>query len=390
MGHDAAARLKEREGVICRLFANMPVKSLLTQNMRAAADPQYAAIQDRVRAACVTDTDLRLLNQRRVESLDDDRVAAVLAHPEAILISETNEAVDALNQMRTILLAAAFNERLCVFKALDYPTEAGRRGRPPRHAQRRPLPLDVARDLVAMPVATAAKRPPFLGLFPGMQVALTDNAAVCRCGGVALGCANGVAGTVLKFETDDEPVKTSGTTEYYAKPASAVFIELNDKSRHNQIIADGMPGGVVCVKPTAGTIEYNQLQRYNVDVDPSLNIHRYQMALVPYYALTCYKAQGQTLPVVVAMIGRRSNYVALSRVSRLQDITFVYNQALTADIINCYVSQNVYDYIVERLLSPNVNVQIANLAAHLMDDPQLAVPVPLPLPPVVRNSRRRA
>ena len=163
-----------------------------------------------------------------------------------------------------------------------------------------------------------------------MPVSLLDNQCCVKKGGVTLGAANGVGAIWLKPVVDGEPSVERGAIKYYPRPSLCLFVQLQDPARRCSRLVDGFPDGVVCCRPSNDTIEHP-----SVATTPDIAVHRRQISMMPRFAMTSYKSQGQTVwGYVVGVIGK-SNYVMLSRCRSLSKLLLIKPQPPSADDINC-------------------------------------------------------
>jgi PIF1-like helicase len=126
--------------------------------------------------------------------------------------------------------------------------------------------------------------------------------------------ANGTRGTVVGFVLDPReetsPPDDDGLVHLRFPPPVIYF----RPDMQTSVVFDGVPEGVIPISPS--------LVRFSVEVDGrKVKLERRQLAVVPGYAFTDYKAQGQTLEYVIIDISKPpsgslspfSVYVALSR-----------------------------------------------------------------------------
>lgn len=126
--------------------------------------------------------------------------------------------------------------------------------------------------------------------------------------------ANGTRGTVHGFQLDPREVSAPPDEEGCIRiqyPPSVVYFKPDMKT---EIKFEGVPKGIIPISPSKVS--------FNVTVDGvKVKLDRRQAAIVPGYAFTDYKSQGQTLEYVMVDISKPpsgtlsafSVYVALSR-----------------------------------------------------------------------------
>jgi hypothetical protein len=126
--------------------------------------------------------------------------------------------------------------------------------------------------------------------------------------------ANGTRGTVRGIELDPREVRTSPDENGCIRlryPPPVVYFEPEMRT---EIEFDGVPKGIIPIVPTKVSFSI-------AGEDGKIKLERRQTAIVPGYAFTDYKAQGQTMECVIVDISKPpsgklspfSVYVALSR-----------------------------------------------------------------------------
>jgi hypothetical protein len=126
--------------------------------------------------------------------------------------------------------------------------------------------------------------------------------------------ANGTRGTVQGFVLDPREENTTPDekgTIHLKYPPPVIYFKPD---LHTNTVFEGIPDGIIPISPS--------MVRFSVDVDgKKMRLERRQLAIVPGYAFTDYKAQGQTMECVIVDISKPpsgalspfSVYVALSR-----------------------------------------------------------------------------
>ena len=126
--------------------------------------------------------------------------------------------------------------------------------------------------------------------------------------------ANGTRGTVKGFVLDprqDHTTPDNKGTIHLKYPPPVIYFQPDLRTN---TVFEGIPNGIIPISPS--------MVRFSVNVDgEKAKLERRQLAIVPGYAFTDYKAQGQTMECVIVDISRPpsgslspfSVYVALSR-----------------------------------------------------------------------------
>ena len=126
--------------------------------------------------------------------------------------------------------------------------------------------------------------------------------------------ANGTRGTVQGFVLDPREGRTSPDDDGHIRlqyPPPVIYFKPDIQTT---TVFEGVPEGIIPISPST--------TRFNVDVDGNkVQLERRQLGIVPAYAFTDYKSQGQTMEFVIVDISKPptgvlspfSVYVALSR-----------------------------------------------------------------------------
>lgn len=126
--------------------------------------------------------------------------------------------------------------------------------------------------------------------------------------------ANGTRGTVEGFVLDPREERTSPDEKGNIRlkyPPPVIYFKPDMQTR---AVFEGVPAGIIPISPSK--------VGFSVDVDGGrVRLERFQLAIVPGYAFTDYKSQGQTMECVIVDISKPpsgslspfSVYVALSR-----------------------------------------------------------------------------
>jgi ATP-dependent exoDNAse (exonuclease V) alpha subunit len=126
--------------------------------------------------------------------------------------------------------------------------------------------------------------------------------------------ANGTRGTVQGFVLDPREERTSPDENghiHLQYPPPVIYFKPDIQT---STVFEGVPEGIIPISPS--------VTRFNVDIDGGkIQLERRQLGIVPAYAFTDYKSQGQTMEYVIVDISKPptgalspfSVYVALSR-----------------------------------------------------------------------------
>ena len=143
-----------------------------------------------------------------------------------------------------------------------------------------------------------------LPLVPGMKVMVTDNVAMR--GGVANGCL----GTVqdIKYELNS----------YGQRRVVCAYVQVPGAT----IQAPRLPPDVITIFPETITF------KYKMEGDVTYSIRRTQLPLLPAYAFTVNKIQGQSLQYVLVDLrsarGTQALYVMISRAVSLENLAVMH------------------------------------------------------------------
>ena len=158
--------------------------------MRFQNDPRFGALQLEMRQNHVLAESLRLLNERRVATLADPRIAAAL-DAGATFIVHDNRTLDRLNRIAAHHYAQQYGVRLCLYRARDSLSNS----RPGPRSTITPLSSRQQRYVdTHLTVQDTAGRAPHFAFAPGMRVFTTCNNALPKANArqcVSFGVANG-------------------------------------------------------------------------------------------------------------------------------------------------------------------------------------------------------
>jgi len=364
-------------------------KLVLTENMRAINSPEFATIQDALRAGGATDDHVALLQQRVRSGIQHEDIVNALLDPECVVLADRNNVVDAVGHIRA---SALHCDTLSLHQAEVYQKKKGADGKRTRQM----LSSGVKACFDAQTTKQTDDRPVWLQLAPGMQAIITDNSATSSttASGVVLGAANGsdcIVVKTIRLPHNDTPLYTAGSVKMYATPPDAVIVRLTHPDRCNRQLVPGLPLGCVALFPSTVSIRFQSSGRNAEYIHQAQTVYMRQFSLVPRYAMTVFRCQGKTLSSIVIIIPDNTSfadidiYVQLTRARSLESLYIVSSRPITKELLNCYVNGDIHKYITHYLLNADVNVNIAAHVAEIMDDASLATPVPLPQPPLQKK-----
>ena len=285
----------------------------LKQQWRAV-DPQFNELLNRCATGSCTEADFALLSTRIVGAdgirLDDEKFE------HAPFVVSRNAVRTQFNNRCVREFAAGALQPIYVSFAVD--THLKSKLSESLQKRLRDLPESQTKSLCgALPLAI------------GMSVALTENLGQC---GVAVGLANGTVGVIRAVYFDDDG---DGKSKSRATMASSNNGVWNLSKQPSCVLVHfptctlklkGLPRGWIPIKLSRASFTISlRAGRKRV------SIRRQQFPLVPAYALTNYKCQGQTmssaiadlLPADTRDITSAWAYVILSRVRSLLDLVIL-------------------------------------------------------------------
>jgi len=172
-----------------------------------------------------------------------------------------------------------------------------------------PLSPSQRLTIAAVPLKDTEQLPTMIRIVKGMRVMVTRNIST------AANLSNGSRGRIADIILDprEDPIGQSAIQQrrsYLHYPPILVIIEL-DFCELPQL--PGLPPRYVPLSPISS--------KFTVESNPSIRVTRRQLALIPAYAFTDFKSQGQTIDHVLVDIGKTTcfglspfnAYVALSR-----------------------------------------------------------------------------
>ena len=272
----------------------------LDEQMRVTDRP-YQDLLNRLREGNCTNSDVEMLNKRVVGHSVDD-VVAIDGNP---IIGPGNKLVMTLNTL--FATSHAQHKQVHVSTAKD-------------SIKKRNLPNILENLIKDFPSTRTSGLPRELPLYIGMPVFLTDNIAT------ELGLTNGTTGVVKSIQFERNEV-ISGETGFnrLQKMPDCVIVEMDDVTMKP---LEGLRPNHVPIFPKAKSFEV----KIRGKKDP-ININRTHFPLVPRFACTAHKSQGQTLTkAIIDLVIPDNNkgsveisfsYVPLSRVRALKDLNIL-------------------------------------------------------------------
>lgn len=295
---------------------------LLTENWRQKKDPAYASMLMRIRkghncrerrAGCDGECnrkDFAMLNSVLLESSSFYNAADFVDAP---IIVGTKSLRDQINTLKARLHAQRMGVTDYVYFADDTYTGGKQQ-------------MD-ARVRIMLSRLAANKVDDMLGelpLFPGMQVMLVEN----QC--TPIGLVNGAVGIVHSIDFTLDVLNRK-----VAKCAYVAFRNVEAPSIPN------VPPGTFPITPKSKAFRYHKDQHSDV-----IPFSRKQLPLVPAYAMTDYKSQGQTIKKAIVDLATSQSlsgvYVMLSRVSSIRDIIVLRPFGMDRIMHSCNSKGEVY------------------------------------------------
>ncbi|KAJ3559079.1 hypothetical protein NM688_g560 [Phlebia brevispora] len=204
-----------------------------------------------------------------------------------------------------------------------------------RYRGERRQPTAAERYAVALRLKTKGTRPNrdlprTLEFAKGMEVMVTENLQT------DLDITNGARGTIVDIVLDPREPPVGDANEVHLQYMPAYILVKMRKTRASPL--EGLDEGIIPLQPVDMTMRIKIRSRDHNHSLLTRTVHRRQYALVAAYAYTDYRAQGQTLPVVIVDIAQPPTgrltlfnlYVALSRSSGRQTIRLLrdFNDAI--------------------------------------------------------------
>ena len=311
--HSVGTKRKERKlmGRLLWLTINTVVELKTNMRQQGSHNSQFSELLSRLRVGRCTDADYELLKSRvigRNRNLD-------LQNPRwktAPTIVRDNTAKDAINEQCAIAFAKQTGQTLHWYHSTDRCRGA----------------LLSSDELTGyLQSVHSGKTKGHLGRLPlvlGMPILITQNFDVEG------GIVNGTYGIVkrIRYTADADGKRT--LISCVVKVA-----DLND---------DAMPHLNSCEVPVLkDTVDITFQHPHKAK--GTITIRRTQVPIIPAFAMTAHRAQGQTLPNVIVDLqscqGSESPYVMLSRVTSLQGLLIL--RPFARNKISCNMSQDLRD-----------------------------------------------
>ena len=287
-------RSEERKQLGMHLWRQVDKIVLLDEQMRCT-DQRYLDLLSRLREGKCTDDDIALLNTRVIGQHVD--VTSIVDTP---IITPGNQ------------LVMAINDRLYISTADDY---TGRK------KERKQLKKKVLRKLMKKAATSTEGLPRELQLYVGMPVMVTRNIHT------ELGVTNGTRGWIrsIHFKRGQVISGTDSGLHHISHQPEYIIVELEDI---NVEPLQGLPPNHIPIFPQRRSISVSMGGKQK-----KVSVNRCHFPLVPVFACTAHKSQGQTLSKAVVNLQPRDGktkglavefaYVPLSRVKRLVDLTIL-------------------------------------------------------------------
>ena len=273
---------------------------LLDEQMRVT-DRSYQDLLNRLREGKCTDADFEMLN-RRVVGNSVEEIAPLAGNP---IIVPGNKLVTSLN--REFATSHSQHKTVHVSTSKD-------------SIKKKNLPTNLIDMIKDYPSTRTSGLLRELSLYVGMPVFITDNIAT------ELGLTNGTTGVVksIQFNCDEDIPRGTGFNHLDNMP-DCVIVEVDDV---NMNPLHGLAANHVPIFPKAKSFEVKIPGRKE-----KIKINRKHFPLVPRFACTAHKSQGQTLTkAIIDLVIPEGNkgaveinfsYVPLSRVRALKDLTIL-------------------------------------------------------------------
>ncbi|CAF3219894.1 unnamed protein product [Rotaria sp. Silwood2] len=204
----------------------------------------------------------------------------------------------------------------------------------------------LTKQLLTLPDNKTKHLPGYLPLVPGMPVLLQENIA-CE-----LGLSNGTPGIFRKLIYDETSGHTTGLEEslftpdtLFVRNAQYALIEIRN-SRIDQL--ESLESSIIPIPVIEKTFDVDLKKLYanqssilkslnDQKIKATINVKRRGLPLIPAYAITTHKSQGQTLSKIAidlnmppGIVEVASAYVPLSRVQRLDDLVILQDFPINA------------------------------------------------------------
>ena len=274
----------------------------LDEQMRVQ-DHEYLAMLNRLREGKCTNADVAMLNRRILGT-----TVSITSIKDAPIITHRNETVMAINDLfcdthsqHTNVYISTAHDRLSKKKGEKVPTRISKRYKKLANTKTGGLPRE-------------------LRLFVGMPISVTVNVQT------ELGITNGTRGVIksIHFKNGEVIDGESGIHSLKEHP-EYIIVELDDI---NVTQLEGLPPNCIPIitnKSKPKSVKVNMPGKQSNET-----VYRVHFPLVPRFACTAHKSQGQTLKKAIVdlvskteVTGIEFAYVPLSRVRKLEDLTIL-------------------------------------------------------------------
>jgi hypothetical protein len=267
---------------------------LLTTNYRQRHDPEYQGILGRILKGDITAADVQLLKSRIISrNLIPPKDTPMVVNRNALRIMLNDHYVAGVSKRANTKVTDIIAIDSCKHESLNI-----------NHP-------DVKEKLLQIPDHKTQSLPGILRIFVGMRCMITSNIHTSS------GLSNGSFATV-EYVPDER--SSNGFPRY-------ILLRLSTPPKHSY---PGLPKGVVPIFPISGSFMVAVENKKKA----SISIRRKQFPIIPAYALTDYKSQGDTMNSVLLDIRKPPTgtwavffaiYVLLSRVSKLSGLYFMHD-----------------------------------------------------------------
>ena len=291
--HDIKTRRGQDNVLGKLLWLSVQTVVILDQIMRQTGEKnnKFVDLLQRLRQGCCTDEDYTLLNERQLKNIDvADENASWRKAP---IIVSNNDVKDALNERATLDFAARVNREVHWYYSTDF------------HAGKIVSEPSLIAHLQKMNSGKTNQRLGRIPLVIGMPV------MICQNFDVEGGVVNGCIGTLekIRYRVDCEGVR------------HAISCQINAPSTTAPTLPDLPPQHVVALQDTV------DMRFVHPHSHKSCTIKRTQVPIVPAFAMTAHKSQGQTMQQAIIDLqschGTESPYVMLSRVTSLEGLAIL-------------------------------------------------------------------
>ena len=297
-------RAEESKQLGLHLWRQVNKIVLLDEQMRCT-DQRYLDLLNRLREGKCTDDDVALLNTRVIGQHVD--ITSIVDTP---IITPGNQLVMAINDRFTAEHSRC--KKVYISTADDY------RG---KKKNRKQIPKKVLHRLKKKPATSTEGLPRELQLYVGMPVMVSRNIHT------ELGVTNGTRGWIrsIHFKNGQVISGTDSGLHHLDHQPEYIIVELEEITVQP---LEGLPPNHIPIFPQTRSIQVSMPGKQK-----KVNVNRRHFPLVPVFACTAHKSQGQTLSKAVINLqprdGKTNNlavefaYVPLSRVKRLVDLTIL-------------------------------------------------------------------